>query len=71
MVYTGAMVVHLSAEDMYPPAVPTKVVSLVDSERKGYGSQSELGKEWGVGAQFGSVIPPEVSPVRPSRPQSL
>ena len=34
VVYTGAMVVHLSAEDMYPLAVPTKVVSLVDSERR-------------------------------------
>jgi hypothetical protein len=33
VVYTGAMVVHLSAEDLYPLAVPNNVVSLVDSER--------------------------------------
>jgi hypothetical protein len=35
VVYTGKMVVHLSAEDMYPLAVPSKVVSLVASERRG------------------------------------
>jgi len=34
IVYTGAMVVHLSAEDMYPLAVPAKVASLVASERR-------------------------------------
>ena len=33
VVYTGEMVVHLSAEDMYPLAVPSKLVSLVASER--------------------------------------
>jgi len=33
VVYTGAMVVHLSAEDMYPLAVSAKVVSLVAPER--------------------------------------
>jgi len=33
VVYTGAMVVHLSADDMYPLAVQAKVISLVDSER--------------------------------------
>jgi hypothetical protein len=33
VVYSGAMVVHLSAEDMYPLAVQAKVISLVDSER--------------------------------------
>jgi hypothetical protein len=33
VVYTGAMVVHLSAEDMYPLAVQAEVTSLVDSER--------------------------------------
>jgi hypothetical protein len=33
VVYAGAMVVHLSAEDMYPLAVQAKVLSLVDSER--------------------------------------
>jgi hypothetical protein len=32
VVYTGAMVVNLSAEDMYPLAVLAKVVSLVDTE---------------------------------------
>lgn len=31
--YTGEMVVHLSAEDMYPLAVKSRVVSLVDTER--------------------------------------
>jgi hypothetical protein len=30
--YKGAMVVHLSAEDMYPLAVPAKAVPLVASE---------------------------------------
>jgi hypothetical protein len=35
VVYTGAMVVHLSADDMFPLAVNTKVVSLVASERRG------------------------------------
>jgi hypothetical protein len=34
VVYTGEMVVHLSAEDMYPLAVKEKVVSLVDTERR-------------------------------------
>ena len=34
VVYSGAMVVHLSAEDMYPLAVEAKVVSLVDTERR-------------------------------------
>jgi Ser-tRNA(Ala) deacylase AlaX len=34
VVYTGAMVVHLSAEDMYPLAVQAKVISLVDTERR-------------------------------------
>lgn len=33
VVYKGAMVVLLSAEDMYPLAVPVKVVSLVAAER--------------------------------------
>jgi hypothetical protein len=32
VVYSGAMVVHLSAEDMYPLAVEAKVASLVASE---------------------------------------
>ncbi len=34
VVYTGSMVAHLSAEDLYPLAVKAKVVSLVDSERR-------------------------------------
>jgi hypothetical protein len=34
VVYAGAMVVQLSAEDMYPLAVKTKVVSLIASERR-------------------------------------
>jgi hypothetical protein len=34
VVYGGAMVVHLTAEDMYPLAVQAKVVSLVASERQ-------------------------------------
>jgi hypothetical protein len=34
IVYTGSMVVHLTAEDMYPLAVPTEVVSMVASERR-------------------------------------
>ena len=34
VVYTGAMVVHLSAEDMYPLAIKSKVISLVASERR-------------------------------------
>jgi hypothetical protein len=34
VVYTGSMVVLLSAEDMYPLAVPAKVASPVASERK-------------------------------------
>jgi hypothetical protein len=34
VVYAGAMVVHLSAEDMYPLAVKAKVISLVDTERR-------------------------------------
>jgi hypothetical protein len=34
VVYTGAMVVHLSAEDIYPLAVPSVVVSLLASERR-------------------------------------
>ena len=33
VVYSGAMVVVLSAADMYPLAVPTKVSSLVAGER--------------------------------------
>jgi hypothetical protein len=33
VVYSGSMVVFLSAEDMYPLAVPAKVGSLVASER--------------------------------------
>jgi len=32
-VYSNAMVALLSAEDIYPLAVPAKVVSLVASER--------------------------------------
>ena len=43
IVYTGAMVVHLSAEDMYPLAVEAKVVSLVQSRATNHGSQSKLG----------------------------
>ena len=34
VVYTGEMVVPLSAEDMYPLAEKSKVVSLVASERR-------------------------------------
>lgn len=34
VIYNGEMVVHLSAEDMYPLAVKEKVVSLVASERQ-------------------------------------
>jgi hypothetical protein len=34
IVYTGAMVVHLSADDMYPLAVKASVSSLIDSERQ-------------------------------------
>ena len=34
VVYTGSMVVLLSAEDMYPLAVPAKVASLVASEQR-------------------------------------
>jgi hypothetical protein len=34
VVYPGAMIVHLSAEEMYPLAVKAKVVSLVASERR-------------------------------------
>jgi hypothetical protein len=33
VVYSGSMVVLLSAEDMYPLAVPINVTSLVASER--------------------------------------
>jgi hypothetical protein len=33
VVYEGSMVVHLSAEDMYPLAEKTKTVSLFASER--------------------------------------
>ncbi len=33
VVYAGAMVVLLSAEDMYPLAVPLPVISLVAAER--------------------------------------
>jgi len=33
VVFTGAMVVHLSADDMFPLAVSAKVVSLIASER--------------------------------------
>lgn len=33
VVYSNAMVALLSAEDIYPLAVPAKVVSLVASER--------------------------------------
>jgi hypothetical protein len=33
VVYKNAMVVLLSAEDMYPLAIPPKVVSIVASER--------------------------------------
>jgi hypothetical protein len=33
VVYTGEMIVHLSAEDIYPLAVPSKLVALVASER--------------------------------------
>jgi len=35
VVYTGEMVVHLSAEDMYPLAVKAEVVSLVNTELSG------------------------------------
>ena len=31
--YTGSMVVHLSAEDMYPLAVPANAASRIESER--------------------------------------
>jgi len=34
VVYAGSMVVHLTAEDMYPLAVQAKVMSLVESERR-------------------------------------
>jgi hypothetical protein len=34
VVYMSSMVVLLSAEDMYPLAVPAKVVPLMDSERR-------------------------------------
>jgi len=34
VVYEGAMVVHLTAEEIYPLAVQAKVVSLVASERR-------------------------------------
>jgi hypothetical protein len=34
VVYTGAMVVNLSAEDMFPLAIRSKVETLVASERK-------------------------------------
>jgi hypothetical protein len=33
VVYTGEMVVHLSAEDMYPLAAPAMAGALVASER--------------------------------------
>jgi hypothetical protein len=33
VVYSDSMVVHLTAEDMYPLAVPAKVETLVASER--------------------------------------
>ena len=35
VVYSGSMVVSLSAEDLYPLAVRSRVVSLVDTERGG------------------------------------
>jgi hypothetical protein len=34
IVYAGAMVVHVTAEDLYPLAVPTRVASLIQSERR-------------------------------------
>ena len=34
VVYTGSMVAHLTAADIFPLAVPAKVVSLVASERR-------------------------------------
>ena len=38
--YKGATVVHLSAEDMYPLAVPATVVSLVATEPRNVGARA-------------------------------
>jgi hypothetical protein len=34
IIYTGSMVVHISAADLYPLAVKAKVVALVDTALK-------------------------------------